>query len=629
MSATNASNHAAGCSCGSCSTIPLAVAVDREHAAATRGRVALDAANRTDPTETTTLRSRYSAEMYRRFRALKGAILEAVVEKDVLGLHDGDMAANSRAARGRRLATLSARERDDIRFARQAQGRGIDIETPRPGAFDFPSNEEKVREFRGWLDEQVDRGILETATFERRGAHEQWQSTYLRQSYEKGVTHADDALVREGVIDRGQAMDDVFRAPKHADGVGLIYTRAYDELRGVTEAMDQQISRNLAEGLSQGLNPQETGRMINDRVDNVGLHRGRMIARTETIRAHSEGGLNRYEELEGRLEGVAVLAEHVTAEDGDLCARCAALAGETYTVKEARGRIPVHPNCRCTFVPVRKNADDPATVSDRVDTALMNDDLNAAQTVSEIDSALEDGVSVNSSSLYPLDPERAATVAHTMERLEDSGELRRANIRSLGTDRSTDAVAYYDWSEDARALNFNPRKFDDDTVSGLINDGWLTGDADNPLETTILHEVGHARHRESLRGALDEDGVGALQVMRNRELGGFEESDARGISRYAATEPVEYVAEAYAHRAAGNDLSLGQESLYEDLHGPDTGTIRGMIGNADSYMGAGHEYETMSDPPDDMPEELEAELEQTRESFRSWIESTIEDHEDG
>lgn len=349
MSATT--SHDGGCGCASCSSISLEAAVEAEHPAATRGRAALTPNSRVDPTETTTLRSRYSAEMYRRFRALKGAVLEAVVKNDVFGLSDGGMATN---AQRRRLVTLTDEELADIRFARQAQGRGIDIETPRPGAFDFPSDQRKVEAFREWLDEQVDRGILETATVERRGAHEQWQSVYLRQAYEKGVHHADDALVREGVIDTSQTLDDVFRAPQHADGVGLIYTRAYSELRGVTEEMDRQISRNLAEGLSQNLNPQETGRMINDRVDNVGVHRGRTIARTETIRAHNEAALNRYEGVEDRLEGVTMLAEHVTAGDRRVCDECAALAGEVYTVKEARGRIPIHPNCRCTFVPVRR-----------------------------------------------------------------------------------------------------------------------------------------------------------------------------------------------------------------------------------------------------------------------------------
>lgn len=300
-----------------------------------------------DPTATKTLRANYAAEMYRRFRALKGAVRTAIIDHDVFGIAGG---ANP-SGPGTKSPTVQAGDR----LAAQQNEPDINITPPRPGAYDFPSDQAKVDEFMSWVDEQVDRGILERSTFERRAvsAAEPWQNLYLRDAYRKGVQHADAALVGEGVIAETETLSAVFRAPQHADAAGMLFTRAFRELEGVTSAMGQDMSRELADGLLQGENPRKIARRLNDRVDNVGLHRGRLIARTETIRAHNEAALNRYDDVQERIDGVTTLAEHLTAGDRRVCPICAGLAGSTYTVEQARGRIPVHPRCRCTWVPVR------------------------------------------------------------------------------------------------------------------------------------------------------------------------------------------------------------------------------------------------------------------------------------
>jgi hypothetical protein len=48
----------------------------------------------------------------------------------------------------------------------------------------------------------------------------------------------------------------------------------------------------------------------------------------------------------------ADLVEVLTAGDDDVCPICEAIAeNNPYTIAEARGLIPAHPNCRCAFVP--------------------------------------------------------------------------------------------------------------------------------------------------------------------------------------------------------------------------------------------------------------------------------------
>ena len=75
-----------------------------------------------------------------------------------------------------------------------------------------------------------------------------------------------------------------------------------------------------------------------------------MLTRTEVINAHAEATLNSY--VEAGLEGVTVNAEYTTAGDDKMCPKCVALQGRPYTIDEARGLIPQHPNCRCAWSPV-------------------------------------------------------------------------------------------------------------------------------------------------------------------------------------------------------------------------------------------------------------------------------------
>lgn len=331
---------------------------------APRGTVQSNAANQsapwphssTDPTATKQLRARWAAEAYRRLRALKGAILTSVVDRDAFGLNAVGNTPGPEAgtpdAPASNLA-LDAHEAEAMLAAQQDAG--INISPAAPNQFAFPSDADKVDAFDDWLQEQIDRGIVEAGRA-RRGvaAGTPWQNTYIRQAYSRGVTHADAALTDMGVIADHEQLTNVFNAPRHVDGVAMVYTRAYSELQGVTDAMGQQMSRELAEGLGAGENPRKIARRMNDRVETVGTTRARTIARTETVRAHNEGGLNRYQSVEGRLDGVTVLAEWSTAQDSDVCVICASFEGQTFDLKAARGRIPAHPNCRCVFLPVKK-----------------------------------------------------------------------------------------------------------------------------------------------------------------------------------------------------------------------------------------------------------------------------------
>lgn len=279
-----------------------------------------------DPTRTLTLRRQFSAQMTRRFRALKGLINQAVVAEDVFGLREGPVL----------LAELS---------------------TPGPKMFEFRRNSEKVDLFMEWLDEQERRGVLEVIDVPGAlglGVEDPWTNKFVQSAYQRGIARARVELLAHGYdvpdLEVEGGLSATFNRPFHVERVGLAYTRTFNELKGITDAMDQQISRVLAEGLAEGRHPREIARAINDRVDKVGLTRARTLARTEVIRAHHSAMVEEYRSW--AVEDVVVRAEWVTAGDSRVCRICAPLDGKEFSLDEIGPMIPRHPNCRCISIPV-------------------------------------------------------------------------------------------------------------------------------------------------------------------------------------------------------------------------------------------------------------------------------------
>lgn len=280
---------------------------------------------RQDPTQTTMVRWAFEREVNRRFAELRRLVQAAVVDNDVLGLAS-------------------------------SPGPRVHVEIPRPGAFAFSRTDRKISSFMEWLRLAAQDNILDVrlGVPMARAAETAWSNVYIQSAYQRGLAQAANELRGQGVSVSDRYIDGAFLRPFHVDRAGIAFTRTFDELRGVTEAMDQQISRVLAQGLVEGRGPMDIARSLNDRVDKIGRTRARTIARTEVISAHAEATLNTYDEA-GVL-GVRVMAELATAQDDAVCEECMALETQTaagpISIDDARGLIPVHPNCRCAILPV-------------------------------------------------------------------------------------------------------------------------------------------------------------------------------------------------------------------------------------------------------------------------------------
>lgn len=274
---------------------------------------------RLDPTRTTGLRRRFTAEMRRRFMAVVKEIQQLLVKEDALG-----MIPNPKP-------TFNAE----------------------PQRWQFRTDEQKLTAFNGWLQGQVDQKILSVDGHKG----EPWTNKYIDSAYKQGAMRAyidthKEALAQSADFYKGSQAEflrQAFNQPERVSKLKLLYTRTYEDLRGVTAAMSQQMSRTLASGLANGYGPDKIAREMRNTITGISKNRAEVLARTETIYAHSEGQLDSFKDL--GVEEVGVMAEWATAGDDRVCSRCEEMEGKVFSVAKSHGLIPLHPNCRCTWLP--------------------------------------------------------------------------------------------------------------------------------------------------------------------------------------------------------------------------------------------------------------------------------------
>lgn len=293
--------------------------------------------SRYDPTKTTTLRNQYARKIKSKFKELAKTIKMAIVEQDCLALRPG----------------LPIRP-----FTFQTN-----MALPGEKAFDFPLSSQKIKSFMEWVNEQVENDILEIHIPEGN----RWYDAYIQSAYRKGVTNARQQLIQFGVpgIEKTGGIDVVLNSPFHINRLANLYMRNFAGLKGITAAMDTQISRVLARGLGEGRNPRQIAEMLNavifDMKKDLGVkdaigrfipagRRAEMLARTEIIRTHHQAMIEEYRAW--AVEEVTVKAEWATAGDNRVCPECEDKEGKIYTLDEIQELIPFHPLCRCMALPV-------------------------------------------------------------------------------------------------------------------------------------------------------------------------------------------------------------------------------------------------------------------------------------
>jgi len=300
--------------------------------------------SRTDPTRTTTLRNVFAREFRKRFNELVRVIRMSVDQQDTFGLRV-------------LLGTPQT----------------LQMQPSGAGAFSFARSPDKVAAFMRWLEQQVQAGILTVGELEQIGLSIDgaWTNRYIFDSYKRGMYRARSEMRRMGydvpTIDETGGINVSMGTPLHLDRLGLLYTRVFSELKGITLQMDQIISRILAQGIADGDNPRLLARKLVAVIDGTGAgelgitdslgrfipaaRRAEILARTEIIRAHHQAMVQEY--MNWGVLGVRIRAEWKTAGDRRVCSECEALEGEIFELEVVMNMIPVHPQCRCIALPFK------------------------------------------------------------------------------------------------------------------------------------------------------------------------------------------------------------------------------------------------------------------------------------
>lgn len=273
-----------------------------------------------DPTRTSSLRQAFALVLRKKFRRLAGDVYKFIVTDDHLGLAEPKL--------------------------------GFNVANAEPGRFAFISSPEKLAEFQKWLRQRFASELLGKSN------EELWQR-YVEEGFRRGAGRAfDDARKDEKSTglrsdeywqgSREEFLRSSFGRPETVEKTQLLASRSFADLKNVTEDAATKMGRVLADGLVAGQNPRDIARDLDDELD-LGRNRAELIARTEIIRAHAEGQLDAFDRLGVTDLGVEV--EWSTAGDERVCPECEDMEGKVFSVEEAHGMIPLHPNCRCAFVP--------------------------------------------------------------------------------------------------------------------------------------------------------------------------------------------------------------------------------------------------------------------------------------
>lgn len=218
-------------------------------------------------------------------------------------------------------------------------------------------NPHKVQAFKKWVE-----GLMQDQLVGK--SEDALWKKYIEQGYKKGAGRAfDDKKARDKSLtkpdfyagSRDQFLKDTFAQPVSVERVKSLVGRNYNELDGISDTMGTRMTRTLADGLVEGKSPYDIADDLDKDLD-IGAGRSEMIARTEIIRAHAEGQLDSLERMGVKQVGVEV--EWLATDDNITCPECAAMEGEVFEIEEARGKLPLHPNCRCAWIPANVDEED-------------------------------------------------------------------------------------------------------------------------------------------------------------------------------------------------------------------------------------------------------------------------------
>lgn len=184
-----------------------------------------------------------------------------------------------------------------------------------------------------------------------------WLAAYTDETYRQGLRTAFEGVGGEAMLGMNADAWITQQMGRQAtiDRALAVRKIGAEALHGAANRMVDRAAGVLARG-TEGV-----GKVMAEMdIEVRGLTDVARIVETEIVRAKAEGVL---EGLRGLgFTKVMASVEFQTAGDDRVCGECSDLEGEVMTIEQAIGVIPVHPSCRCGWMPVI-GAEDAETVA--------------------------------------------------------------------------------------------------------------------------------------------------------------------------------------------------------------------------------------------------------------------------
>ena len=186
-----------------------------------------------------------------------------------------------------------------------------------------------------------------SAFFEESGINDEWERIVSNRAT-KGADIA--AQVYEYTKKKNSVTDILEYTQTERNVLNNLCDSQYLLVRNSSEGLIQNIRTSMVQDYAAGTHPTETSlrQTLTEGINGwTPEQRAVVIARTETARIINDANLMQY------MNDGVTMVEFLAS--GDACDECSSLEGRPVPIQEALDAPIVHPNCRCTWIPVIPN----------------------------------------------------------------------------------------------------------------------------------------------------------------------------------------------------------------------------------------------------------------------------------
>jgi hypothetical protein len=212
----------------------------------------------------------------------------------------------------------------------------------------------RLQAFTDWLDERLTFHLL-------RG---DWWEPHVRDAFTRGASRVYDDVRRAALRDPAQHAGGkqefvrsllarqgfglVANALGPLERLGLLFGQFATAVRSLVAFVAGRASQAMPAVLAAAASPEKVYRAVTEQVAAAGSKVAAIVT-TELTRGYAAGALAGM----GALGIVRTQARVEWRTASNPCPLCAAMAGRTFTLEQAEGKIPAHTGCRCAWQVVR------------------------------------------------------------------------------------------------------------------------------------------------------------------------------------------------------------------------------------------------------------------------------------